>query len=51
MHEDWKAGSKTSIISHSVFIYIKNPRKSKVKQLEFVIEFSRGTAFEINIQK
>lgn len=49
MYEDWKVGSKIFIILYSVFIYIKNLRKFKVKQLEFVIEFSRGIVFEINI--
>ena len=51
MYENWKAGSSTAISSHTVFVYIKKPRKSKVKWLEFVTEFSRGTVFEINIQK
>lgn len=36
---------------HTLFVYITSPRKSKAKWSEFVIEFSRGTTFEINIQK
>lgn len=38
--------------THTVCLHKKQqPRQSKVQWLEFIIEFSRGTAFEINIQK
>lgn len=36
---------------HTHCLHKKQPRNSKVKWLEFIIDFSRGTAFEINIQK
>ena len=46
----WKKEVKLSLFADDMILYMENPKDS-AKQLELIIEFSKFSGYEINIQK
>ena len=50
-HPNWQGGSKLSLFTDDMILFMENPKDSTKNLLELIHEFSKVPGYKINVQK